>query len=438
MLAARQIECQTPLVTIAQRGGDNWPVDAPASGDYNPSAQMNQTLSIAIETSCRAGGVALGVGDQLIDQTEFDSSRRHAGQIIGRLAELLSAADCQPDQIDEIYVAAGPGSFTGLRVGITVARTLGQFLERARCVAVPTHLAVADNARDLSWDRLGVVLDAGDGAVSTMTFSRSGEGIVADAEATTAPADQFLAAIPRPILLIGEGLWYHELVGDGVTLADEARWLPTAEGVWRASGGWGDAWPMKDSSSVLTSCCLSMSAPPRPSGPGKARSCCRQSQRKGYAMLSIETQFSVFLINKPGVLANVTAAMAKERINISALSMMDSVEHGVLRIVCNEPEKVRKLLGKTHDHWTESDVLLMDMDNRPGAFAAVAQTLAEAHVSIAYAYITGGGGKGRSKAVFKVADMKKAIKILKDIAAKPATKKKTTRKTPTGNKRRTK
>ena len=155
-------------------------------------------------------------------------------------------------------------------------------------------------------------------------------------------------------------------------------------------------------------------------------------------MLSIETQFSVFLINKPGVLANVTAAMAKERINISALSMMDSVEHGVLRIVCNEPEKVRKLLGKTHDHWTESDVLLMDMDNRPGAFAAVAQTLAEAHVSIAYAYITGGGGKGRSKAVFKVADMKKAIKILKDIAAKPATKKKTTRKTPTGNKRRTK
>ena len=153
-------------------------------------------------------------------------------------------------------------------------------------------------------------------------------------------------------------------------------------------------------------------------------------------MLSIESQFSVFLINKPGVLANVTTAMARERINISALSMMDSVEHGVLRIVCNEPEKVRKLLGKTHDHWTESEVLLMDMDNRPGAFAAVAQKLAEAHVSIAYAYITGGGGKGRSKAVFKVADMKKGIKVLESLATAKAAAKKTTRKTPTGNKGR--
>ena len=155
--------------------------------------------------------------------------------------------------------------------------------------------------------------------------------------------------------------------------------------------------------------------------------------------MTIEPQFSVFLINKPGVLANVTTAMAKERINITALSMMDSVEHGVLRIVCDDPARVRKLLGKTHDHWTESDVLLLEMDNRPGAFAQVAQKLAEAHVSIAYAYITGGGGDGRSKAVFKVADMKKAIKVLDSLTtAKKAAKKTTTRKTPTGNKGRRK
>lgn len=194
---------------------------------------MSQTLSIAIETSCRVGGVALGLDDQLIDQAAFDTSRRHAGQIIGRLAEMLSRADLQPSLIDEVYVSAGPGSFTGLRVGITVARTLGQFIEGARCVAVPTHLAVAENARELSWDHLGVVLDAGDGSVSSMTFTRSGTEIVADAAAATMPTDQFLTAIPRPILLIGEGLWYHELVGEGIALADEAIRLPTAEGVWR-------------------------------------------------------------------------------------------------------------------------------------------------------------------------------------------------------------
>ena len=233
MLAARQIGCQMPLSGIGRSGRPHWPVDASGEGAYNPPKPMNQTVSIAIETSCRAGGVALGLNDQLIDHAEFDTSRRHAGQIIGRLADMLKRTDLSPAQINDIYVSAGPGSFTGLRVGITVARTLGQFIEGSRCVAVPTHLAVAENARNLSWQRLATVLDAGEGSVSTMTFSRSDDRIVADGEAATAPADQFLAAIRRPALLIGEGLWYHECVGDGITLAENAARLPTPEGVWR-------------------------------------------------------------------------------------------------------------------------------------------------------------------------------------------------------------
>ena len=151
-------------------------------------------------------------------------------------------------------------------------------------------------------------------------------------------------------------------------------------------------------------------------------------------MITVEPQFSIFLVNKPGVLANVTSALAKDRINISALSMMDSVEHGVLRIVCEEPARVRKLLGKTHDHWTETDVLTMDMENRPGTFAKVAKTLAEAHISIAYAYITGGGSGTR--AVFKVADLKKAVKVLSALQPAKKQSKAATRKTRTGSKTR--
>ncbi len=193
---------------------------------------MSESVSIAIETSCRSGGVALGVGDRLVDHIAFDASRRHAGQLIGHLADMLGRAELSPGDISSIYVSAGPGGFTGLRVGITVARTLGQFIDGAQCVAVPTHLAVAENARDLSWDRVGVVLDAGEGCVNAMILTRDGEDIVPDGPAATAPTEQFAAAIPRPILLIGEGLRYHEVGGEGVTLADEDAWLPTAEGVW--------------------------------------------------------------------------------------------------------------------------------------------------------------------------------------------------------------
>ncbi|MHC4562338.1 MAG: ACT domain-containing protein [Planctomycetota bacterium] len=151
-------------------------------------------------------------------------------------------------------------------------------------------------------------------------------------------------------------------------------------------------------------------------------------------MISIQPQFSIFLINKPGVLASVTTAMAKEHINISALTMTDSVEHGVLRVVVDKPDRARTLLGRAHDHWTETDVIVLDLANQPGTFAKVARGLADAHISIAYAYITGGSSRGRSRAVFKVADMKKAIKVLDDLMPTPKHAKKQTRKTRTGTK----
>ncbi len=128
--------------------------------------------------------------------------------------------------------------------------------------------------------------------------------------------------------------------------------------------------------------------------------------------MRIEAQFSIFLINKPGVLANVTEALAKAKVNLQALTLADSGEHGVLRIITEDPEATRKVLAHAHDRWTEQEVLVIALENRPGAFAKVAQKLAEEHVDISYAYCTGGASGGRTTAVFKVADMKKAEKVI--------------------------
>jgi len=128
--------------------------------------------------------------------------------------------------------------------------------------------------------------------------------------------------------------------------------------------------------------------------------------------MDIQTQFSVFLINKPGVLASVTGALAKSHVNIVALALMDSGEHGALRIVCDKPDVARDVLGKTHDRWTEAEVLVLNLDNQPGTFADVAQTLADEHVNITYAYLSSGAPGGRTTAVFKIGDMAKAMKVL--------------------------
>ena len=135
----------------------------------------------------------------------------------------------------------------------------------------------------------------------------------------------------------------------------------------------------------------------------------------------IQVQFSIFLVNKPGVLAGVAEALAKARVNIIALTLMDSMEHGVLRIVTDVPEATRDILGKAHDRWTETEVLVMELENEPGAFSNVAQRLADAHINISYAYCSGGAHGGRTTAIFKVADLKKAMSILKP--PKPAGRK---------------
>jgi hypothetical protein len=128
--------------------------------------------------------------------------------------------------------------------------------------------------------------------------------------------------------------------------------------------------------------------------------------------MQARTQFSIFVVNKPGVLAGITGMLADAGVNLEALSLADSGEGGVLRCVCDDAEAARKVLTKNHDRWTETEVLILEMANRPGGFAAIAKKLGDARVNISYAYATASKQAGTTIAVFKVADMNKARQIL--------------------------
>lgn len=129
--------------------------------------------------------------------------------------------------------------------------------------------------------------------------------------------------------------------------------------------------------------------------------------------MQLVKQYSLFLENKPGLLAQVARQLAKSRINVLAMTMMDSSEHGVLRMVVSDgEEKFRSAVDALNLPLTETEVLLIDMPNKPGALADICGRLAEAHVNISYAYCTTGAPGGKTNGVFKVADIKKAMKIL--------------------------
>jgi hypothetical protein len=127
-----------------------------------------------------------------------------------------------------------------------------------------------------------------------------------------------------------------------------------------------------------------------------------------------DTQFSVVLANKPNVLAQVCQQLADDKVNILALSMMDASEHGVLRLVVENPERARHTLDELNLPTTETTVLLANMPNRPGAIADVVKRLASNHVSVNYAYCTAGAAGGHSVGVFRVSDFRKAMQVLSE------------------------
>jgi hypothetical protein len=130
----------------------------------------------------------------------------------------------------------------------------------------------------------------------------------------------------------------------------------------------------------------------------------------------IAKQFSIFMVNKPGVLARVLGEFARAKINVIAMTMMDSVEHGVMRVVAGTHDAAKQILSSLNMPFNESDVLCVNLPNQPGAFAEVVEKLARNHINISYAYVTAGARGGRTTGVLKVADVKKAMRVLQENA----------------------
>ena len=128
--------------------------------------------------------------------------------------------------------------------------------------------------------------------------------------------------------------------------------------------------------------------------------------------MQVNTQFSVFLVNQPGILANLIDEIAERKMNLIALTIVDLHEQGVGRLVAEKPENIRQVLKDQNLQFTEAKVLMIELQNRPGALARVVRRLADEHVNIEYAYVTSGAPGGKTFGILKVGNLKKAEKVL--------------------------
>jgi tRNA threonylcarbamoyladenosine biosynthesis protein TsaB len=126
---------------------------------------------LALDTTARAGSVALAQDGAIVDARAGDPSRTHGERLPGDVLHLLSAHDLSPAGIDVYAVAAGPGSFTGLRVGIACIQGLALATGR-RVVAVSALDALAHAAQAAAADALvAACIDAHRGEIFAALYS---------------------------------------------------------------------------------------------------------------------------------------------------------------------------------------------------------------------------------------------------------------------------
>lgn len=182
------------------------------------------TRALVLETSGRLGSVALAAGGDVLAEDRFAHGLQHAAEIIPRIDDLCRKQRWTPRDIEAVYVSTGPGSFTGLRIGVTLAKTFAM-ATGARLVSVSSARVLAGNA-PVEARHVVIVLDAKREQVFTARLTRStgGESSGGGAGGVGAGEDEWtfeeephlaslaaaLARAPRPVHLIGEGIPYHQ------------------------------------------------------------------------------------------------------------------------------------------------------------------------------------------------------------------------------------
>jgi tRNA threonylcarbamoyladenosine biosynthesis protein TsaB len=137
---------------------------------------LTEPLILAVETATLAGSIAIARGAQVIAGLNGDAAVSHSNTLLADLDRLLDQTRVQLADVELFAVAAGPGSFTGLRIGIATVKALAATLGRS-CAAIPTLQSVALSG-DVS-DATVALLPAGRGEVFAQLFAVSNDGAVA-------------------------------------------------------------------------------------------------------------------------------------------------------------------------------------------------------------------------------------------------------------------
>ncbi len=226
-----------------------------------------EPLILAVETSSRTGSVAIALGEKIFAETSFSGPARHSSELFPSIRQLLYRIDRKLQEIEQIYISIGPGSFTGLRIATTLAKMMHLAIG-AKIVTVDTLDCIAANVTGLSMldaDKPGFrqarrspqdafrqilvapVLDAKRNQFFIAVYEHNGDTskkpqatrhgnwqkILPDVLISASEFIERFAVSDKPTWLLGDGLLYHKdkFKSESIQFLDQKYWSPQASKV---------------------------------------------------------------------------------------------------------------------------------------------------------------------------------------------------------------
>ena len=125
------------------------------------------------------------------------------------------------------------------------------------------------------------------------------------------------------------------------------------------------------------------------------------------------TQLSVALENVPGQLSRLCRVMAQAKVNIRGISVSDSADISTIRLVVSDPSAAKTALREAGLSFVSQEVLVVELEDRPGALEEVAARLGDAGLNVLYIYGTGDVVGGKARLVIRVDDVNRARQTLR-------------------------
>ena len=138
--------------------------------------------------------------------------------------------------------------------------------------------------------------------------------------------------------------------------------------------------------------------------------------------MEIVNEVTARLENKPGRLAKICSALAQEKVDIRAITVMEAEGPSVLRFITSDLDTTRKVLTALGTEHQVAEVLAVQLESRTGALAKVLERLADEHINIDYAYASAAPTQGKALGIFHTNNTKRALQVLGEAAGNSAEK----------------